>query len=332
MAIEVPRRDRCSALDLLKPHDRRRSGEAALTEDRIMDLSRPMCRAGVAASPSRRSPSTAPAITYRPGFFAMALANRGLPLSDDGQFDAAEKVVELIASRPTVALSGDDHVLTGQAWYALVAPNSFNAGHLSWWKRRSPTRSGSRRAVLDADNPTIATPSRRRGEIQDGAWQTARGRGVALRQAVATYRKAYGGPHFLIGIDGVLSAADPIQSSDTASALGHTSTTPPSTAHYGVGYGKPHTQSRGPPDQPRQGAGQRRAQEGGQGGLRRRRRHLPSQTLGDDAGFTQSSAEVSSGAGSRWTKARCELGVLRATMIRTRHGFVALDQVAIHLR
>jgi len=87
---------------------------------------------------------------------ASALNNRGLLLSDDGQFDAAEKSLSesLALYRRAV---GDNHLLTGQTWYAL-ADNSPAPAISPSRRPRSPTPSGSSGA--SSTRTTRPSPSR----------------------------------------------------------------------------------------------------------------------------------------------------------------------------
>src|SRR6185437_13052955 len=121
----------------------------------------------------------------------------GLMLSDDGQFQAAEKSLSesLALYRRAV---GDNHVLTGQAWYAL-AQNSLNAGHFAPAEGQIANALKIERAVLDPGNLNIADALSLQGQILEGLGKLPQAE-KSLRDAVSTYRKAFGRPHYEIGI------------------------------------------------------------------------------------------------------------------------------------
>jgi tetratricopeptide (TPR) repeat protein len=206
-------------------------GQAALTEGRILRESSDV-RAGVVAFDR--------ALTYfrssdtPPKTLAMALNNRGLLLSDDGQFDAAEKSLgeSLAIYRRAV---GDNHVYTGQAWYAL-AQNSFNAGHVAAAKDQIANALKIERVVLDPQNPTIADTLSMQGQILEASGDLPQAE-RSLREAVATYRKAFGGPHYYIGIAEIYLALIQSKRGDTRGAL---ATLDDAKHNYDVGYGKLH--------------------------------------------------------------------------------------------
>jgi tetratricopeptide (TPR) repeat protein len=207
-------------------------GQAALTEGRILTSSSNV-RAGVAAF-DRALAFYRASDNVSPKTLAMALNNRGILLSDDGQFDAAEKSLgaSLALYRRAV---GDDHMLTGQAWFAL-AQNSFNAGHFAVAEIQVANALKIEQAVLDPDNPTIADTLSMQGQILEGAGKLADAE-RSLREAVTIYRKAFGKPHFMIGIAEVYLGLIQSKRGDTTGAL---ATLDDAKHNYDVGYGKLH--------------------------------------------------------------------------------------------
>ena len=207
-------------------------GQAALTEGRILRASSNV-KEGVAAF-DRALAYFRESENVPPKTMAMALNNRGLLLSDDGQFAAAEKSLteSLAIYRKAV---GDNHVYTGQAWYAL-AENSFSAGHAAEAEPQIANALRIERVVLDPDNPTIADTLSLQGQILEGTGKLPQAE-KALRDAVAIYRKAFGGPHYYIGIAEVYLALIQSKQGDTAGAL---ATLDDAKHNYDVGYGKLH--------------------------------------------------------------------------------------------
>jgi tetratricopeptide (TPR) repeat protein len=207
-------------------------GQAALTEGRIL-TSASNVRAGVAAF-DRALAFYRASDNVPPKTLAMALNNRGILLSDDGQFDAADKSLNESLAIYRRAL-GDDHVLTGQAWYAL-AQNSANASHFPAAEIQIANALRIERAVLDPDNPTLADALMIQGQSLDGVGKLPEAE-KSLREAISVYRKAFGKPHFLIGIAEVYLGLIQSKRGDTAGAL---ATLDDAKHNYDVGYGKLH--------------------------------------------------------------------------------------------
>ena len=258
-------------------------GMAALTEGRILTSSSNV-QAGVAAF-DRALAFYKVSDNVAPRTLAMALNNRGILLSDDGQFDAAEQSLSQSLALYRRAV-GDNHMLTGQAWFAL-AQNSFNAGHAHLAETQIANALRIERAVLDPDNPTIADSLSMQGQILEGVGKLAEAE-RSLREAVATYRKAFGKPHFLIGIADVYLGLIESKRGDTGTAL---ATLDDAKHNYDFGYGKLH---------PNHGdLLVNRAKVLARAG-RMREAHadcdagiaILRQTLGAEASFTKSSAEV----------------------------------------
>lgn len=207
-------------------------GSAALAEGQIL-TSKSEVRQGVAAFDSalaylRAAKDTAPAQ------IAMALNNRGLLLSDDGQFDAADRSLTEALAIYQRAL-GDKHVSTGKTWFAL-AQNDFNAGKLSRAEERVAQALKIERGVLDGDNPTLADTLSMQGQILQGEGKLADAE-RALREAIAIYRKAFNRPHYLIGIADVYLGLIQSDRGDTAGAL---ATLDDARRNYDASYGKLH--------------------------------------------------------------------------------------------
>ena len=124
---------------------------------------------------------------------------------------------------------------TGQTWFAL-AQNSFNAGHIPAAEAQVAHALKIEKVVLEPDNPTIADTLSMQGQILQGAGKLPEA-AQALRAAVAIYRKAYGRPHYLIGIAEVYLALIQSDQGDTKGAL---ATLDDAKHNYDVGYGKLH--------------------------------------------------------------------------------------------
>lgn len=206
--------------------------QAALTEGRILRAASKV-REGVAAF-DRALTLYRVSENVSPKVLAMALNNRGLLLSDDGQFAEAEKSLDESLAMYRRAV-GDDHVLTGQAWFAL-AQNSFNAGHFAAAETQIANALRIERVVLDPDNPTIADTLSMQGQILEETGKLPQAE-RALQEAVATYRKAFGRPHFQIGIAEVYLALIESKRGNTAGAL---ATLDDAKHNYDIGYGKLH--------------------------------------------------------------------------------------------
>jgi tetratricopeptide (TPR) repeat protein len=208
-------------------------GYAALVEGQIL-TSKSEVRQGVAAFDRAlnfyRSAKDTPAAAL-----AMALNNRGLLLSDDGQFDAADRSLSEALSLYQKAL-GENHVSTGKTWFAL-AQNDFNAGKLPRAEQRVAHALKIERAVLDDDNPTLADTLSMQGQILQGEGKLAEAE-RSLREAIAIYRKAFANhPHYLVGIADVYLGLIQSDRGDTAGAL---ETLADAKRNYDASYGKLH--------------------------------------------------------------------------------------------
>jgi tetratricopeptide (TPR) repeat protein len=206
--------------------------KAALSEGRIL-TSASKVKEGVAAFDRAlayyRAADDAPQ-----GALAMVLNNRGLLLSDDGQYAAAEaSLLEALALCQKEL--GPNHLSTGQAWFSL-AQNSFNAGDLPKARSRIANALRVERAVLDADNPILGDTLSMQGQIYQGLGQFAEAE-RSLREAVAIYRNAFDGPHYLIGIAEVYLGLIESQRGATNAAL---ATLDDAKRNYDASYGKIH--------------------------------------------------------------------------------------------
>ncbi|TRW15243.1 tetratricopeptide repeat protein [Glacieibacterium frigidum] len=190
-------------------------------------------RAGIAAFDRalrflRAAPDT------KPEMIATLLNNRGLVMSDAGDFKGAEASLLDANARYRKAL-GDDHLTTGRSWYGL-AQNALMAGNLPVAEARIERALAIERRVLDADNPILGDALSLQGQIQQGRGELdAAAR--SLREAVAIYRKAYGGPHYQIGIAEVYLALVESARGRTDAAL---TVLDDAKRNYDVSYGKLH--------------------------------------------------------------------------------------------
>jgi tetratricopeptide (TPR) repeat protein len=169
-----------------------------------------------------------------PGAIATVLSNQGLLLSDDGQFAASETALKE-SLRLFQKEMGPGHLQTGKAWFAL-AQNAYNAGDLP--KARTLIAEALRieRGVLDADNPILADTLSMQGQIYHGLGMLDPAE-RSLRDAVAIYRKAFNGPHYLIGIADVYLALIQSQRGLTDEAL---ATLDDAKRNYDASYGALH--------------------------------------------------------------------------------------------
>lgn len=206
--------------------------KAALTEGRILTSAAKMKEAVAAfdrALAYYRAATDAPE-----GALATTLNNRGLVLSDDGQFKAAETSLSESLTMFQEEL-GADHLSTGKAWFAL-AQNSFNAGDLPKARTQIANALRIERRVLDADNPILGDTLSMQGQIYQGLGQLSEAE-RSLREAIVIYRKAFDGPHYLIGIAEVYLGLIESQRGATAAAL---ATLDDAKRNYDASYGKTH--------------------------------------------------------------------------------------------
>ncbi len=170
----------------------------------------------------------------KPEMIATVLNNRGLVLSDAGEFQKAEASL-LEANARYRMIYGDRHLTTGRSWYGL-AQNAFLAGKLPVAEARIATALTVERAVLDADNPILADALSLQGQIYQGEGRLADA-SRSLGEAVALYRAAYKAPHYQIGIAEVYLGLVEAARGRTADAL---ATFDDAKHNYDVSYGKIH--------------------------------------------------------------------------------------------
>jgi tetratricopeptide (TPR) repeat protein len=215
----------------LTQHPRLRAA-AALTEGRVW-ISRSNPKAGIAAFDRALAYYRADPKTPRTAI-ATALQNRGILLSDDGQFAAAEASLTE-ALRLSEIERGATHLSTGKAWFAL-AQNSYNAGELPKARTQIANALRIQRQVLDKDNPILADTLSMQGQILQGLGDRAAGE-RALTEAVAIYKRTFGRPHHLIGIAEVYLGLIQSEEGRTEAAL---ATLDDAKRNYDVGYGELH--------------------------------------------------------------------------------------------
>ncbi len=172
--------------------------------------------------------------TTKPEMLANVLNNRGLVLSDAGEFDKAEASL-LDANARYRQIYGDQHLATGRSWYGL-AQNAFLAGKLPLAGQRIAKALATERRVLDPDNPIIADALSLQGQIYQGENRLDEA-SRSLAGAIAIYRNAYKAPHFQIGIAEIYLALVESGRGKTAKAL---AVLDDAKHNYDVSYGKVH--------------------------------------------------------------------------------------------
>ena len=172
--------------------------------------------------------------TPPPEAVAKLLSTKGLLLSDDQQFDAAEAAMgqALAIYRRTL---GDRNRATAQAWYAL-ALNEQAAGKLAQAENSINHALAIDRVVLDNDNPMLADAISGQGQIFQSEHKLDAA-AAALNDAIATYHRAYGATNPQIGITLVYLALAESDRGHLAAALKDLDE---AKHNYDVGYGKLH--------------------------------------------------------------------------------------------
>ena len=208
-----------------------------------------------------------------------------LAQSDDGQFVAADATLSKALELYRQAV-GDDDLATGKAW-ATLALNDLAAGNLSRAETRVAQALAIERRVLDGGNPALADAISMQGQIFQGEHKLEPA-AVALREAIAVYKAAYGHPHYQIGITLVYLALVDSDLGHTAQALADLDE---AKHNYDVSYGKLHP-NHGDllVNRARVLAHAGRRKEAGAdcaAGLK-----ILGQTLGADAAFTKANVEI----------------------------------------
>jgi tetratricopeptide (TPR) repeat protein len=176
----------------------------------------------------RAAPATPPAT------IAGLLQSKGMALSEDGQFAAADAVLVQSLSIYRRAL-GDSDLRTGQAWQVL-AMNDLSAGTLARAEGRIDTALAIEEKVLTGDNPGLADTIAFQGQIFLAENKLAQA-AAALRRAIVIYDTAAGGPSAQAGIQRVYLALVESGQGRTAQALADLDE---AKHDYDVGYGKLH--------------------------------------------------------------------------------------------
>jgi len=171
------------------------------------------------------------------------LNNLGLLLSDDGQFDLAKRNL-LQALDIFRHEMGEVHLVTGQTWFAL-AQNAFMAGQSDRTRQDADYNEAEQdigkalvieQRVLDPDNRILADSLSMQGQIYQAQNRLDKAE-KSLRQAIAIYREAFKGPHYLIGIAEVYLGLIQSDRGNTAGAL---KTLDDAKANYDASYRKLH--------------------------------------------------------------------------------------------
>ena len=163
---------------------------------------------------ARLSASPAP----RPIDEARLRHTKGLVLVDEGDFGGAGAELER-AHAIYVRELGPKHRLVGENLYDQ-AQNAYVAGKLDLALQRTGESRVILETVLDDTNPFRAHVLALEGQILLGQDKLQPAR-AALDKAVAIYRKALGGPSYVIGISEVYLALIASRQGDTAAALAY---------------------------------------------------------------------------------------------------------------
>jgi tetratricopeptide (TPR) repeat protein len=162
------------------------------------------------------------------------LRSRANLLSDDRQFAAAETSLAeaLDIDRRTL---GEQHLVTAQTWF-LMAQNEFLAGDFKSAESRIGKALAIEERVLDGDNPILGDTLSMQGQILQGEHRLPEAE-RCLDRAIAIYRAAFKGPHYLIGIAEIYVALVQSDRGQTEAAL---RTLDDAKHNYDVSYGRLH--------------------------------------------------------------------------------------------
>lgn len=168
------------------------------------------------------------------GMLASTYENLGAVLSDSGRYAEAEKALQA-ALAASIKAHGDNHLETGQIWFAL-GMTAYLANDLPLAQTRIAKALAIERKMLDADNPIIADALSMQGQIYHGmnALEPA---SQSLREAVKVYRARYKSGHYMIGIADVYLGLIESERGNTRKALEYLDD---AKANYDASYGKLH--------------------------------------------------------------------------------------------
>jgi tetratricopeptide (TPR) repeat protein len=160
--------------------------------------------------------------------------NRGLALSDDGQYEAAEKSLSRALAIGRKA-NGERHLRTGQLWFSL-GMNAYLAGDMKLAEERIGKALDIERQMLDPDNPILADTLSMLGQIYQGEHRLDEA-SKALRDAIRVYRARYKNGHYVIGIADVYLALIESERGNTKKALAYLDD---AQVNYDASYGEIH--------------------------------------------------------------------------------------------
>jgi tetratricopeptide (TPR) repeat protein len=207
-------------------------GYAAFTEGRIRygqaDLKAAIAAYDRALAIYEKTPGTPL------GQLAVTYENRGLALSDDGKYPAAEESLGKALSA-NIRAHGEQHLETGQIWYSL-ALTAFYKGDYDLAERRIAKALTIERKMLDRDNPILADSLLMQGQIFQAQGRLKQA-ADSINEAVKVYRARYKDGHYLIGIADVYLALIESERGNTRKALNYLDD---AKVNYDASYGKLH--------------------------------------------------------------------------------------------
>ncbi|WP_448579064.1 tetratricopeptide repeat protein [Thermaurantiacus sp.] len=172
--------------------------------------------------------------TSRPIDEARLRHTKGTVLSEEGAFDGARAELEQ-AQALYVRELGPRHRLVGEVLYDQ-AQNAYLAGELDLALGRTAESRAILETILDETNPFRAHVLALEGQILFGQNKLGPAR-AALDRAVEIYRKALGGPSYVIGISEVYLALIASGQGEPAAALAYLDD---AKRNYDASYGRLH--------------------------------------------------------------------------------------------
>ena len=160
--------------------------------------------------------------------------NRGLALSDDGQYEAAETSLSTALAIGRKA-NGEEHLRTGQVWFSL-GMNAYLAGNMKLAETRIGKALEIERKMLDPDNPILADTLSMLGQIYQGEHRLDEA-AKALRESIKVYRARHKNGHYSIGIADVYLGLIESERGNTKKALEYLDD---AKVNYDASYGKLH--------------------------------------------------------------------------------------------